>query len=104
VLRFCSGVATPSVGPSSRVLCWSPLGAPLGVVDAPNLYFNSSNHHIRVWFFHRSYLSSNSVDVHQFVRPYLVINAVLIVFILSLLVFLIVLAGISIHGEVTRVS
>jgi hypothetical protein len=32
------------------------------------------------------------------------INAVLIVFFLFLLVFLIVLAGISLRGEVTRVS
>jgi hypothetical protein len=33
-----------------------------------------------------------------------VINAVLIAFFLFLLVFLIALAGISLHGEVTRVS
>jgi hypothetical protein len=29
---------------------------------------------------HRSYLSSNSVVVHRFVRPHLMINTVLIVF------------------------
>jgi hypothetical protein len=60
-----------------------------------NLYFISSLRHIRFWFLLRSYLSSNSVDVLQFVRPYLVINAVLIAFFLFLLVFLIMLAGIS---------
>jgi hypothetical protein len=37
------------------------------------------------------------------VRPHLVINAVLIVFFLFLLVFLIVLAGISLRGKVTHV-
>jgi hypothetical protein len=49
-------------------------------------------------------MSSNSVVVHQFVRPQLVINIVLVAFFLFLLVFLIVLAGISLPGEVTRVS
>jgi hypothetical protein len=34
-----------------------------GVVHAPNLYFNSSDHHIRVWVLLRSYLSSNSVAI-----------------------------------------
>jgi hypothetical protein len=38
------------------------------------------------------------------VRPHLVINAVLIVFIPFLLVFLIALAGISLCGKVTHVS
>jgi hypothetical protein len=52
----------------------------------------------------RSYMSSNSTDVHRFVIPHLVINAVLIVFFLFLLVFLIALVGISLRGEVTRVS
>jgi hypothetical protein len=52
----------------------------------------------------RSYLSSNSVAVHRFVKPHLVINTVLGVFYLFLLVFLIALAGISLRGEVTRVS
>jgi hypothetical protein len=37
------------------------------------------------------------------VRPHLVINIVLIVFFLFLLLFLIALAGISLHGEVTYV-
>jgi hypothetical protein len=46
-------------------------------------------------FLLRSYLSSNSVNVLQFVRPYLVINVVLIAFFLFLLVFLIMLVGIS---------
>jgi hypothetical protein len=74
-----------------------------GVMQAPNLYFISNHHHIRVWVLLRSYLSSNSVVVHRFVRPHLVINAVLIVFFLFLLVFLIVLAGISLRGKVTHV-
>jgi hypothetical protein len=73
-------------------------------VHAPNLYFNSSHHHIRVLVLLRSYLSSNSVVVHWFVKPHLVINAVLIASFLFLLVFLIVLAGISLRGKVTRVS
>jgi hypothetical protein len=38
------------------------------------------------------------------VRPHIVINTVLIVFFLFLIVFLIVLARISLHGKVTRVS
>jgi hypothetical protein len=57
-----------------------------------------------VWVLLRSYLSSNSVAVHCFVRPHLVINTYLIVFFLFFLVFLIALVGISLHGEVTRVS
>jgi hypothetical protein len=104
LLRFCFGVATPSVGPLDRVSCWSPLGVPPGVVHAPNLYFNSSRHHIRVWIFLRSYLSSNSIVVYRFMRPHLVINVVLIAFFLFLLVFLIALAGISLRGDVTCVS
>jgi hypothetical protein len=75
-----------------------------GVTHAPNLYFNSIHHHIRVWVLLRSYLSSNNIAVHRFVRPHLMINAVLIVFFLFLLVFLITLAVISLHGEVTCVS
>jgi hypothetical protein len=85
-----------------RVLCWSPLGVPPWVVHAPNLYFNSSRHDIRV--FHRSYLSLNSIVVHRFVKPHLVINALLILFFLFMHVFLIALAGISLHGQVTHVS
>jgi hypothetical protein len=99
--RFCFGAATPFVGLLAYVSCWSPLGVPPGVVHAPNPYFNSNHRHIRVWVLLRSYLSSNSVTVHRFVRPHLVINAVLIVF---LLVFSIALAGISLRGEVARVS
>jgi hypothetical protein len=52
----------------------------------------------------RSYMSSNNVVVHRFVRPRLVINVVLIALFLFLLVLLIALAGISLRGEVTRVS
>jgi hypothetical protein len=73
-------------------------------VHTPNSYFNSSHHHIRVWVFLISYLSSNSVAVHRFVKPHLEINAVLIAFFLLLLVFLIALAGIRLRGEFTRVS
>jgi hypothetical protein len=73
-------------------------------VHTHNLYFIIRHLHIRVWVLLRSYLSSNSVVVHQFVRPHLMINAVLIAFFWFLLVFLIVLAGISLHGKVTRVS
>jgi hypothetical protein len=49
-------------------------------------------------------MSSNNVVVHQFVRTQLVINIVLVAFFLFLLVFLIVLAGIGLPREVTRVS
>jgi hypothetical protein len=73
-------------------------------MQAPNLYFISNHHHIRVWVLLRSYLSSNSVVVHRFVRPHLVINAVFIAFFMFLLVFLIMFAGISLHGEVTCVT
>jgi hypothetical protein len=73
-------------------------------VHAPNLNFNSSRDHISVWVLLRSYLSSNSITVHRFVKPNLVINTILVVFYLFLLVFLIALAVISLRGEVTRVS
>jgi hypothetical protein len=72
-------------------------------VHTPNLNFISSYHHIRVLVLLRSYLSSNSNVVHQFVRPHLVINIVLIVFFLFLLVFMIALAWISLHEKVTHV-
>jgi hypothetical protein len=49
-------------------------------------------------------MSSNIVVVHRFVRPYLVVNTILVVFFLFLPMFLIALAGIRLHGEVTRVS
>jgi hypothetical protein len=49
-------------------------------------------------------MSLSIIVVHRFVRPHLVINTVLIAFIMFLLVFLIVLAGISLSGEVTCVS
>jgi hypothetical protein len=73
-------------------------------VHAPNVYFNSSCDHIRFWVLLRSYLSLNNIVVLRFVRPHLVINAVLITFFLFLLVFLITLARIILRGEVTRVS
>jgi hypothetical protein len=49
-LIFYFGVETLFVGLLGRVSCWSLLGVAPGVVHAPNLYFNSSRHHIRVWF------------------------------------------------------
>jgi hypothetical protein len=76
----------------------------LVVTHTHNLYFTSILHYIRVSVLLRSYLLSNSIVVHQFVRPHLVINAVLIVFFLFLLVFLIALAGVSLSDEFTRVS
>jgi hypothetical protein len=62
-----------------------PLGVPLGVVHAPNLYFDHSRLHIRVWVLLRSYLSSNNITVHRFVRSHLVINTVLIMIFMFLL-------------------
>jgi hypothetical protein len=73
-------------------------------VHAPNLYFINNWRHIRVFVLLRPYLSSNNIVVHQFVRPHLVINRVLIVLFLFLLVFLIKLAGISLLGKGTHVS
>jgi hypothetical protein len=73
-------------------------------MHTPNIYFISIHHHIRVWVFLRSYMSSNSFVVHRFVRPHLVINVVLVAFFMFLLVLLIVIVGISLRGEVTRES
>ena len=87
-----------------RVSCWSPLGLRPGVLHAPNSYLFSSRRHIRVWVLLRLILSLNSVAVHRFVRPHFVINSVLIATSLFLLVFLIALAGISLRGEVIRVT
>jgi hypothetical protein len=75
-----------------------------GVTHASNFYFTNIHRHIRVWIFLRSYLSSNSIVVYRVVRPHLMINSALIVFFLFLLMFLIALVGISLRGEVTRVS
>src|SRR6266540_511802 len=52
----------------------------------------------------RFILSSNSIAVHRFVRPHFVINTVLIATSLFLLVFSVALAGISLLGEVIRVT
>jgi hypothetical protein len=86
VFRFYFGAATPSVELLGRISCWSPLGVPPGVMHAPNLYFYNNHCHIGVWVLVRSYLSSNNVAVHRFVKPHLMINIVLIVFFLFLLV------------------
>src|SRR6266540_245160 len=95
--RICQGAASPSFGPLGRVSCWSPLGA-------PNPYLFSSRHHFRVRVLLRFILSSNSVVVHRFVRPHFVINTVLIATSLFLLVFSVALAGVSLLGEVIRVT
>jgi hypothetical protein len=44
------------------------------VVHAPKCYFNSSHRHISVCVLLRLYLSSNSIVVHRFMRPHLIIN------------------------------
>jgi hypothetical protein len=73
-----------------------------GIPHAPNLYFTSSCH-IRVWvllrlFYHRTVSLSSAYETLSRNQHGLV------AFFLFLLVFLIVLAGISLRGEVTRVS
>src|SRR5436189_1129018 len=102
--RICQGAASPSFGPLGRVSCWSPLGARPGVLHAPNPYLFSSHRHFRVWILLRFILSSNSIAVHRFVRPHFVINTVLIATSLFLLVFSVALAGVSLLGEVIRVT
>src|SRR5438128_7788882 len=102
--RIYQGAALPSFGPLGLVSCWSPLGARPGVLHAPNPYLFSSRRHFRVWVFLRFILSSNSIVVHRFVRPHFVINTVLIATFLFLLVFSVALAGISLPGEVIRVT
>ena len=74
------------------------------VLHAPNPYLFSSHRHFRVRVLLRFILSSNSVAVHQFVRPHFVINTVLIATFLFLLVFSVALAGISLLGEVIHVT
>ena len=102
--RFYFGAATPSFGLLARVSCWSPLGVHPRDLHAPKPYIMSSLHHHQGWVLLRFILSSNSVAVHRFVRPQLVINIVLVAFFMFLLVFLIALARISLLGEVTRMS
>jgi hypothetical protein len=75
--RICQGVVSPSVGPLARVPCWSPLGLRQGDLHAPNSLLFSSCHHFRVWILLRFNLSSNSVAVHRFMRPHLIIKSVL---------------------------
>src|SRR5438132_3554794 len=70
----------------------------------PNPYLFSSHRHFRVWVLLRFILSSNSIVVHWFVRPHFVINTVLIATFLFLLLFSVALAGISLLGEVIRVT
>ena len=52
----------------------------------------------------RFILSLNSVAVYRFVRPHFVTNTVLIATFLFLLVFSVALAGISLLGEIIRVT
>src|SRR5438034_11448124 len=75
-----------------------------GVLHAPESYLFSSRRHFRVWILLRFILSSNSNTVHRLVRPHFVINTVLIATFLFLPVFSVALAGISLLGEVIRVS
>jgi hypothetical protein len=70
--KICQGAVSPSFGPLARVSCWSPLGLRPGDLHAPNSFLFSSRHHFRVWVLLRFNLLSNSVVVHQFVRPQLV--------------------------------
>src|SRR5438132_10143979 len=102
--RICQGAAPPSFGPLGPVSCWSPLGARPGVLHAPNPYLFGSHRHFRVWVLLRFILSPNSIAVHRFVRPHFMINTVLIATSLFLLVFSVALAGISLLGEVIRVT
>jgi hypothetical protein len=74
--RICQGAMSPSVRPLARVPCWSPLGLRPGDLHDPNSLLFSSRHHFRVWIFLRFNLSSNSVAIHRFVRPHLVIKSV----------------------------
>jgi hypothetical protein len=102
--RFCFNAATPSVGPLGRVSRRSPLGVSLGVTHALILYLFSSRRHIRFGFCldqfcHRIVLSSSVCETPSH-NQY---NFGCVSF-LFLLVFLIALAGISLRGEVTRVS
>jgi hypothetical protein len=73
------------------------------VPHALKLYLFGSRHHIRVEFC-LDYSVTEQCCRHQLVRPHFVINTILVVFFLFLLVFLIALVGISLCGEVTRVS
>src|SRR5438128_2279401 len=96
----CATIFWP-VGPC--IVLESIRGASRGLAR-PNPYIFSSRRHFRVWVFLRFILSSNSITVHRFVRPHFVINTVLIVTFLFLLVFSVALAGISLLGEVIRVT
>jgi hypothetical protein len=93
---------SPSVAPLARVPCWSLLGLRPGDLHSSNFFLFSSHQHIRVWILLRINLSSNSVVVHRFARLHLVIKSVGL-HLLFLLVFLIMLAGISLRGEIIRV-
>ena len=70
----------------------------------PKSYKTIAAAQVRVRVLLRFILSSNSIAVHQFVRPHFVINTVLIATSLFLLVFSVALAGVSLVGEVIRVT
>jgi hypothetical protein len=95
---------TPSVRPLGRVSRRIPLGASPGVTHALILNLFSSRRHIRFGFFldqlcHRIVSSSTVCETPS--RNQYNFGCVSFLF---LLLFLIALAGISLHGEVTRVS
>jgi hypothetical protein len=87
-----------------HVSCRSPLGASPGVMHTLILYLFSSHRHIRFGFcldqFYHHTVSPSSVCETPSRNQY---NFGCVSF-LFLLVFLIALAGISLHGEVIRVS
>jgi hypothetical protein len=101
--RIYQVAVSPSVGPLGCVPCWNPLGLCPRDLHAPNSFLFSSRRHIRVWILLRFNLSSNSVAVHRFVRLHLVTKFVWL-HLLFLLVFLIALVGISLCGEIIRVT
>jgi hypothetical protein len=98
------GAATPSDGPLGRVSRRSPLGASPGVTPALILYLFSRHCHIRFGFCLDQFC-------HRTMSPSLVCETPSrnqynfgCVSFLFLLVFLIALTGISLRGEVIRVS
>jgi hypothetical protein len=97
-LTGCCATVFWAVGP-----CWSPLGLRPGGLHTPNSLLLSRYLHLRIWVLLRFIQSSNSVAVHRFVRPHLVIKSVWL-HLLFLLVFLIALAGISLRSEVISVT
>jgi hypothetical protein len=102
VEQFCFGAATLFVGSLAHVSRRNSLGARPGVTHALILYIFSNCCHIRVvllrLFCHRTVSPSSACETPSHNQHGLV------AFFLFLLVFFIVLAGISLRGKVTRVS